>query len=135
MLISPRQRTMETLKAISNTWDNRHKGSHVNLSHMEHFFIFTAPSTFPIVSIVPPLLFLIWPWTMSTPSRPSWQTVHVRHRPQQKHNGLCCFPRCAPLFFTFQTPEDRLKNDHNQWKNGVRCFTAVDKLSLSSTGG
>lgn len=30
---------MVTLKAIRNTWDNKHKGSHVNLSHMEHFYI------------------------------------------------------------------------------------------------
>lgn len=84
--VSAKQRTMVKLKAIRSIWKNKHKGSNVNLSHKLSPL---PPPTCPNASIVPPLVFLIWPWTISPSTRVCWKQ-HMLHKvPNQEPNNMC----------------------------------------------
>lgn len=68
--ITARQRIMAKVKAIRNTWDSKHKWKRELVSHRMQGFITTTPHPlFPTVHAAPPLLFLIWPWIGTTPTR------------------------------------------------------------------
>lgn len=102
LLITGRQRTMETLKAIRNTWDKKNEGSRVNLSHMEHFFTSTTPSTTP-----PPHLVLAHLPDIVGKQRDTCETQSTTRTP----NNLCCFGRHVPLLYLSSWHPKHLRMD------------------------